>query len=229
MGGNLNVEDNFVGSIAYSYVEIDAKSSEDISLDSGAKKIGFLAIRMPNGSYAKAVMMAIFEVLNVRPFGMAGAGGHLKNTGTKKASRCITGDFQYLAKVTLQRTQDECTFPKDDLVTDAYSRKDSCGLADYSDAAITVESPLEETKLWLEESLQIYNCVDVETYHICKAIVDREVSKHSPAMQIVAGLFVSDVVGEHALDQKIDVENAYPNLGTFITGLLAKMNVEKLG
>lgn len=56
--------------------------------------------------------------------------------------------------------------------------------------------------------------MDVETFHILQAIADHAVPLEVtagifiPSLQITPGLFISDVVGEHPLTEKINTDNA---------------------
>ena len=75
---------------------------------------------------------------------------------------------------------------------------------------VTVDSPLEEDVDWNEKNKSKGN-VDVETFHIFRAIKD---SGHT--INLVSGLFVSDVLGEHPLDEKINSSGAQKNITSFI-------------
>lgn len=44
-------------------------------------------------------------------------------------------------------------------------------------------------------------------------------------VKVVAGLFNSDVVGEHPLEEKIDMANAYSNLEVFLDTSYAALGI----
>lgn len=80
---------------------------------------------------------------------------------------------------------------------------------------ITVRSPIEETVGWLREAAGKYTCVDVETHHIFQAL--QNCRQH---MNVLPGLFISDLVGKVALREKIDSKNAWQRLSVVIEYLL---------
>ena len=91
---------------------------------------------------------------------------------------------------------------------------------------ITVDSPLVETKEWEKKHKSSKTSVDVETYHILKAL--KEGKEKNPNMEILPGIFTSDVLGEHPLIEKISGENALVNIGNVIKYCYDKLKIPKI-
>jgi hypothetical protein len=84
----------------------------------------------------------------------------------------------------------------------------------YKGRNITVDSPLVETEKWLKKHEKSKTSVDVETYHILKAL--KEAKAKNLNMKILPGVFTSDVLGAHPLVEKISGEEALVNIGKVI-------------
>lgn len=129
---------------------------------------------------------------------MCGAGGRI-------AGNASVGD--YLTVTT-------STYLDNEIVAGDISRIVSISpdgyINDNSALNVTVNSPLEEDVEWNKKNKSKGN-VDVETFHILKAIKD---SGHT--INLVSGLFVSDVLGDHPLDEKINSGGAHKNITSFI-------------
>lgn len=155
------------------------------------------ALRMPNGDLSYD---AVKQFLNagVRNVIMCGAGGRI-------AGNASVGD--YLTVTT-------STYLDNEIVAGDISRIVSISpdgyINDNSALNVTVNSPLEEDVEWNKKNKSKGN-VDVETFHILKAIKD---SGHT--INLVSGLFVSDVLGDHPLDEKINSGGAHKNITSFI-------------
>ena len=95
---------------------------------------------------------------------------------------------------------------------------------------ITLDSPLLETKNWLNHVKNSkLTCVDVETYHILKGIQNSV--KTGKYIELLAGLFISDVVGECPLIEKIKSLNTWKYLPKFLNicfEYIEKKNNEEL-
>ncbi|VFS21843.1 Uncharacterised protein [Enterobacter cancerogenus] len=155
------------------------------------------ALRMPNGDLAYDAVKKFLDA-GVRNVIMCGAG------------RRISGD----ASVGDYLTVTYSTYLNNKIVASDISRTVTISPSGYinnrSEMNVTVDSPLEEDVEWNEKNKSKGN-VDVETFHIFKAIKD---SHHTIAL--VSGLFVSDVLGEHPLDEKINSGGAQKNITSFI-------------
>lgn len=85
-----------------------------------------------------------------------------------------------------------------------------------SGANSTVDSPLEENEHWLNTQRESCNNVDVETFHILKAIKEHSIKNETTNLNVVSGVFVSDIVGLHPLTEKISTDQAWKNMGDVI-------------
>ena len=86
---------------------------------------------------------------------------------------------------------------------------------------VTVDSPLIETEKWYEDHKNKFQNVDVETYHIVKAY---ESYKGENEVKIVPGLFISDVLKDEPLNEKIG-SNAYEHFGDLLKGVFLELGV----
>lgn len=155
------------------------------------------ALRMPNGDLAYDAVKQFINA-GVRNVIMCGAGGRI-------AGNASVGDYL---------TVTSSTYLDNEIVASDISRLVSISPGGYinnnSVFNVTVDSPLEEDVDWNEKNKSKGN-VDVETFHIFRAIKD---SGHT--INLVSGLFVSDVLGEHPLDEKINSSGAQKNITSFI-------------
>lgn len=181
-----------------------------VTLELGEKRIGFLACRMPNGNLAYNVSEMLFLQGTTKMI-MVGAGGSLdKSAGV--------GSYQGLSqteygKDVIKLTQEQILKPEIKGLTLKVNRSN-----------ITVDSPLVENKEWNDAAeTKGISSVDVETYHILNAM-KRHGGKEA---KILAGVFTSDVLGEHPLTQKIDICSAWQNLSTFCDGCFNMLNIPK--
>ena len=79
---------------------------------------------------------------------------------------------------------------------------------------ITLDSPLIETRSWMNKvknSKNNFTSVDVETYHIIKGI-KKYSKKFGNKTEFLLGIFISDVVGNVPLVEKIKYLNAWKYL-----------------
>ncbi|WP_455872396.1 anthrax toxin-like adenylyl cyclase domain-containing protein [Serratia proteamaculans] len=155
------------------------------------------ALRMPNGDLAYDAVKQFLDA-GVRNVIMCGAGGII-------AGNASVGDYL---------TVTESTYLDNKIVASDISKIIAVSPGGYinkdSSLNVTVDSPLEEDVEWNKKNKSKGN-VDVETFHIFKAIKD---SNHT--IKLVSGLFVSDVLGEHPLDEKINSGGAHKNITSFI-------------
>ncbi|AXW64802.1 hypothetical protein CJO94_20050 (plasmid) [Ralstonia solanacearum] len=170
------------------------------SIELGGKNCLVAALRMPNGDMAYDATKAFIE----HGFGhivMCGAGGRI-------AGDSQVGDYMLLqqsqyGKERILLTPDSIRVPESPLFVKGNMASN-----------ITVDSPLQETKKWMEENHSM-GCVDVETSHILRAL-----HESSTPTIVTPGLFVSDVVGVHPLEGKISTDNAYRKLPEFVASVL---------
>ncbi|AEG71416.1 hypothetical protein [Ralstonia solanacearum] len=158
------------------------------------------ALRMPNGDMAYDATKTFLE----HGFGhvvMCGAGGRI-------AGDSHVGDYMLLqqsqyGKEHIRLAPDSIRVPESPLFSKGNMASN-----------ITVDSPLQETKKWMEDNRSM-GCVDVETAHILRAL-----HESSAPTTVTPGLFVSDVVGAHPLEGKISTDDAYRKLPEFVASVL---------
>lgn len=167
------------------------------------ERVRMIGLKMPNGSAAYEACDA-FVRAGYGDMVLCGAGGLIGNSGK-------VGDYLAMTSSHFAGSNFTCSNARLDIID---------GLPFASTASsrnITVDSPLVETRDWLDESRAAgVATVDVETAHIFRALAD------APGpLNVVPGLFISDVVGGHeSLDQPISADNAYRELGPFVARCL---------
>ncbi len=169
------------------------------------KKVLFSALRMPNGDLAYDACKA-FLAGGYSHIILCGAGGRI--CGDAKVGDYVAlsssehnGQTVSLEKIdNIKRIVPEgLDFLKQDITTNT-----------------TVNSPLVETKNWLDKNRKSeIGTVDVETAHIFRAINEAERD-----ILVIPGMFVSDVLGSHPLDEKINADAAYSRVGAFVDATL---------
>lgn len=210
----LNPKRHTTASLNYDLVKVSQEDGSEIVL---------MGLRMPNGSYAGKVTDQLLKY-GVNSLIMMGAGGSL-------SSESGVGSYQFLKSSVYY--QEEVTLSSEEKITPDFTN--TTLLASEDARNITVDSPLVETKEWLDTSKSFAKSVDVETFHIMKSIVAHNTQHPDNKAKIVAGIFNSDVVGDHPLEEKIDANNAYIHLEPFVDCSLSALNVklsikrEKLG
>jgi hypothetical protein len=185
--GGGKIVDHNVGGFVFSSTETEH----------GGKNFNVFALRMPNGDLAYDAIKTFLEA-GLRNVIMCGAGGR------------ISGD----AKVGDYIVVDDSTYENQRLIANDIAniiKLPSSGYMNNRSALnITVDSPLEETNIWFSKNIK-NGSVDVETAHILRAISER-----NNDIKLVSGLFVSDVLGEHPLDDKINSGGAQKNIKKFV-------------
>jgi len=201
-----NVKTVEVGSgcfkFSYLTVEID-----------GVKK-GVLAMRMPNGSLAYEATKLLLEN-GTKKIVMIGAGGSMdKEAGVGSYQRVIASSYQNEERYIRSENQ---------------MRLELSGMTVKEDRKnITVDSPLVENDAWMKSvAEEDISSVDVETFHIFKAF-NESVESGNGNIQILSGLFTSDVVGESPLEAKINSENAWKALPTLLKTCFDALKVQQV-
>jgi len=155
------------------------------------------ALRMPNGDLAYDAVKQFLDA-GVRNVIMCGAGGRIAGNASVGDYLTVTSSTYLNNKIVARDISRTVTISPDSYINN------------NSELNITVDSPLEEDVAWNEKNKSKGN-VDVETFHIFKAIKDSH-----RTIGLVSGLFVSDVLGEHPLDEKINSGGAQRNITSFI-------------
>ena len=73
------------------------------------------------------------------------------------------------------------------------------------------------------------DCVDMESVPVLRAFARHQAEHPEAGAQLVAGLFISDVVGKHPLEEKISSGDACAGLGAFIGGVLNSVLAQPRG
>ncbi len=197
-----NLETKEIGGVyKFSYVKVKM----------GDEEHGIIGFRMPNGSLSYSATQILLES-GVTDLILVGAGGSMQ-------SAIGMGSYQVIHSSTYQENTIE--LPKEKILS-----VEIPGLQAVPGCTnITVDSPLEENKVWTSNvSSKGISSVDVETYHIFKAIRETE----AEIRFLLPGLFISDVVGSHPLEEKISLANAYPKLPNLIQACFKKVDVKVL-
>ncbi|MBS0649795.1 MAG: hypothetical protein JSR93_01410 [Verrucomicrobia bacterium] len=171
---------------------------------------GIIGFRMPNGSLSYDATEALIDA-GVKRIVTVGAGGSLTEELGVSSYQIISESQYQDQRVALPSSGImPIEIPTIKVAASCKNR--------------TVDSPLEEHEGWFEDvKKSSTTSVDVETFHILKAISDSE----SEEVQYLPGIFTSDVVGAHPLVDKISLENAYPGLPVLIQGTFDLLNVPK--
>ncbi|KWN60981.1 hypothetical protein [Burkholderia ubonensis] len=158
------------------------------------------ALRMPNGDLAYDATKAFLDH-GFNQVVMCGAGGRM-------AGKARVGDYMVMDR-SRYGSRDIALAPESIQIPSAgiFSAVSRC-------SNVTVDSPLQETKRWLDENIKM-GSVDVETAHIFRAL-----DEAGPGVRVLPGLFVSDVVGVHPLEGKISTADAYRKLPDFVAAVL---------
>ena len=171
----------------------------------GNKNLGIIGCRMPNGSLARIATEAFIKK-GIRHFIMLGAGGSLSSLST-------VGSYQLINSATHNNNIIS--------LSELNVKKMKLELSDIplleNGNNITLDSPLVETRSWLSKVRNIkLTSVDVETYHIIKGFENSQKFGKKAKIEILAGLFISDVVGDCPLIEKIETRNTWSHLPKFL-------------
>jgi hypothetical protein len=169
------------------------------------KNVGIIGCRMPNGSLARIATEA-FISKGIRHFIMLGAGGSL-------SSLSPVGSYQLINSATHNNNGIS--------LSELNVKKMKVELSDIplfeNGNNVTLDSPLVETRSWLNKVRNAkLTSVDVETYHIIKGIENSQKFGKKAKIEILAGLFISDVVGDCPLVEKIKSRNTWTHLPKFL-------------
>ena len=172
-------------------------------INTGTKKVIIICFRMPNGNLAQ-IATEILINKGINRLVMLGAGGSLSNLSS-------VGSYQLIKSASYNINSI--------LVSDLNIKEMSIDLSEIplldNASNITLDSPLLETRNWLTQAKHSkLTCVDVETYHIFKGIQNRE--KYEKKIELLSGIFISDVVGERPLIEKIKSLNTWNHLPKFL-------------
>ena len=168
-------------------------------------KIGIICFRMPNGNLARIATQALIQK-GIHHFIMLGAGGSLNNESQMGCYQVIKStsynNKNNINILNLDIKQMNIDFSKIPIL---YQNGNN----------ITVDSPLIETRNWLNKvKNEMFTCVDVETYHIIKGIENcRNIINN---IEILSGIFISDIVGDCPLVEKIKSRNTWKYLPEFL-------------
>jgi hypothetical protein len=175
-------------------------------------KVGVVAFRMPNGSLAGEAIHALIDNGTTHVL-LAGAGGSLD-------ARADVGSYQICREATYDN--DVHVLPCSSIFTPELG--DDFPLVEIG-PNITVDSPLEETKRWLERSSAVgATAVDVEAAHLINVLA-RAIACN-PDIRVTPGLFISDVVGgKESLSEKISGENAYVHLRALLKAYFSQSGI----
>ena len=171
----------------------------------GNKNIGIIGFRMPNGNLASIATEAFIKK-GIRHFVMLGAGGSLSPLSP-------VGTYQLINNATYNNNSIS--------LSELNIKKMKVELSDIplleNGNNVTLDSPLVETRNWLNKVRHAkLTSVDVETYHIIKGIQNCQKFGKKAKIEILAGLFISDVVGDCPLIEKIKSRNTWAHLPKFL-------------
>ena len=163
------------------------------------KKFGIIGFRMPNGSLS-CIATEVLIKKGVNHFIMLGAGGSL-------SSLSQIGSYQLI----------KSTSYNNDIIhlSDLPIKNMKISLSEIplfeNGKNVTVDSPLLETANWLTKvKNNKFTSTDVETYHIIKGI--KNCKNIGKKVEVLPGIFISDVVGECPLIEKIKSRNTWIHL-----------------
>ena len=187
---NLKTFEIGKGVFKFSYFELQIKTI----------KVGIICFRMPNGSLAR-IATEIFIRKGIKHFITLGAGGSLTNISP-------IGTYQLIKNTNYNNNEHI-------MLSDINIKKMKVELSELplieNGNNITLDSPLIETKKWLTKVRNMnLTSVDVETYHIIKGI--QRCEKFIKDTEFLLGIFISDVVGEYPLVEKIKCSKAWEYL-----------------
>lgn len=184
-------------------VVVDSFAFDHMTLKLPDRELVVIGMRMPNGDLAEGSVGALLGS-GVGTLVMCGAGGALRPD-------LQLGDYLEIDAAMRDDGRPPAGMPP---------RLPAPEGAHRGGVNITVDSPLEETEAWLADASARADCVDVESVHVFRAFARHQAEHPEAGAQLVAGLFISDVVGKHPLEEKISSGDAYAGLGTFIGGVL---------
>ena len=196
----INIDNVF----SFSYVEIT---------DAHNQKKGIVAFRMPNGDLSSIATQELIKQ-HVKYFVTTGAGGSLDPQRT-------IGSYQLLDVAKHDnRTIDIRELPA------LMNLKISPEIPFFTHGRnITVDSPLTETKEWLDSTKrESLTSVDVETFYIFDAL-QKASDSDKQKMNILPGIFTSDIVGEIPLVDKICPDAAFIFLCNLIRSCLTQLQL----
>lgn len=196
-------ETNIDGIFKLSSVEVDTKEGRKV----------LISFRMPNGDLSRLATRLVLQQNQVDGFVMVGAGGSLRRDSA-------VGNYQVTTKAHLDG--EEVELPTEHIMPLEFRSREFCQLGNSN---MTVLSPLVETEQWLTEAREGFQNVDVETYFIMEALAEA-MKTDDFATKIFPGLFISDVVEDHPLVEKIDPKNAWPHLPILLDQSLTHAKVE---
>ena len=200
---NLKTYEIGDGVYKFSYFEMKIKIETPVLIKK--HKIGIICFRMPNGNLARIATQALIQK-GIHHFIMLGAGGSLNNESQM-------GCYQ-LIKSTSYNNKDNINILNLDIkqMNIDFSK---IPILYQNGNNITVDSPLIETRNWLNKvKNEMFTCVDVETYHIIKGIENcRNIINN---IEILSGIFISDIVGDCPLVEKIKSRNTWKYLPEFL-------------
>jgi hypothetical protein len=182
---------------------VDSFAFDHMTLQLPDRELLVIGMRMPSGDLAGGSVSALLNS-GVGTLVMCGAGGALRQD-------LQVGDYIEI---------DAALRDDDELATDTSARLPAPEGAKRGGVNITVDSPLEETQAWLADASTRADSVDPECVHVFRAFAQHRAEHPEAGPRLVAGLFVSDVVGHQPLGEKISSGGAYAELGAFIEGVL---------
>lgn len=185
--------------------------SELVNID--GKQVHVIALKIPNGDVAYDATRAFLEH-GITKVVMNGAGGRLSGNG-KIGDYMLINEVEYNGD-TIKLSDESFVMPKE---FKHYSVEDPR-------KSITVDSPLDETNAWLDK-YKSYGSTDVESYHIMKAVNER--AGQGVKMSVVPGLFISDVVGEHPLIDKLVGSDAGKHIPAFASAAVRSLLAHQAG
>jgi nucleoside phosphorylase len=200
-------------------VVVDSFAFDHMTLQLPGRELLVIGMRMPNGDLADGSVGALLDS-GVGTLVMCGAGGALQPD-------LQVGDYLEIDAAVRDGDQPAADAPVPASTstltpspTPTPARLPAPEGAKRGGTNITVDSPLEETEAWLADAATRADCVDVESVHVFRALARHQAAHPEAGVQVVAGLFISDVVGEQPLAEKISSGDAYAGLGAFIGGVL---------
>ncbi|MFY2506974.1 hypothetical protein ACN3E9_01315 [Vibrio pectenicida] len=205
LNGNYEGDENNEGD-GYNYLNPKTHNAGGFLFDTAKieladKTILVAALRMPNGDLSYDAT-STFMKNGFNRVVMVGAGGSITPS-------TIVGNYMPIES----SSYNDMTV---DLDSFNWSVPQLPFISSSTTLNVTVDSPLVETKLWLEQQKNTgVGNVDVETFHILKAAKENDCS-------IVPGMFISDVVGIHPLEEKISGGGADKNLSSFVRATMSE-------
>ena len=193
-------------------VVVDSFAFDHMRLQLPDRELLVIGMRMPNGDLAEGSVGALLAS-GVGTLVMCGAGGALRPD-------LQVGDYLEIDAAIRDDGRAPPGMPP---------RLPAPAGAHRGGVNITVDSPLEETQAWLADASARADCVDVESVHVLRAFARHQAAHPEAGAQLVAGLFISDVVGKHPLEEKISSGDAYAGLGGFIEGVLHSVLAQPRG